>query len=242
MSLPRSNRPPLASRAKSPMASNVHAILFDLDGVIIDSEKLWDRGQEIFFARRGLPYERERLKHRMSGQSILAGAVVMKEAYNLPESPEDIARERVEIVRTLFQGEIPYVQGFEAFFAKVQGRVKTCVATAMESSLLNMVDGKLGLSRRFIGHVYSVTDVGNVGKPAPDLFLHAAAKLEAAPAECIVIEDSPNGIEAARRAEMGCIALTTTYKRDMLGAADQIVDSFEEIELNSRSVWVAEKC
>ncbi|MBI2061223.1 MAG: HAD family phosphatase [Nitrospirae bacterium] len=210
---------------------SLRAILFDLDGVIIDSEKLWDRGQEIFFAGRGLPYERERLKHRMSGQSILAGAVVMKEAYALPETPEEIAQERVKIIRTLFQNEISYVQGFEAFFAEVRNGFKTCVATAMEISLLGMVDAKLGLRRRFSGHVYSVADVGNVGKPAPDLFLHAAAKLATAPKECIVIEDSPNGIEAARRAGMGCIALTTTYRRDLLGGADQIVDSFEEIEL-----------
>lgn len=210
---------------------SIQAILFDLDGVIIDSEKIWDRGQEIFFSRRGLPYERERLKHRMSGQSILAGAVVMKETYNLPEPAEAIASERVEIVHALFQGEISYVPGFGTFFAKVNGPYRTCVATAMESSLLDLVDGKLGLRRRFGGHVYSVADVNHVGKPDPALFLHAAAKLETAPAHCVVIEDSPNGIEAARRAGMQCIALTTTYKRDLLIGAGQIVDSFDQIRL-----------
>lgn len=212
---------------------SIQAILFDLDGVIVDSEKIWDRGQEIFFSRRGLLYERDRLKHRMSGQSILAGAVVMKDTYSLPEPAEAIARERVEIVRALFQSEIPYVSGFETFFTKVNTTYRTCVATAMENSLLDLVDGKLGLRRRFGGHVYSVADVNQVGKPDPALFLYAASKLETAPEECVVIEDSPNGIEAARRAGMGCIALTTTYHRDLLGGAGQIVDSFDEIKLNS---------
>jgi beta-phosphoglucomutase-like phosphatase (HAD superfamily) len=208
------------------------AIIFDLDGVILDSEKIWDRGQEIFFGRRGLRYERDRIKPLMSGQSILAGARIMKESFSLPEPPEEIARERVEIVRSLFQGEIPYVAGFEAFFEAVRGDFRTCVATAMEASLLDMVDAKLGLRKRFGGHVYSVADVGHVGKPEPDLFLHAAAQLQAMPVRCLVIEDSPNGIEAARRAGMRCAALTTTYGRERLTGADTIVDSFAQIPLD----------
>lgn len=209
------------------------AIIFDLDGVILDSEKIWDRGQEIFFGRRGIRYERDKIKPLMSGQSILAGARIMKEAFNLPEPPEAVARERVEIVRVLFQGEIPYVPGFEAFFEAVKTAHRTCVATAMEASLLELVDAKLGLRKRFGGHVYSVADVGNVGKPDPDLFLYAARQLESAPARCLVIEDSPNGIEAARRAGMQCVALTTTYPRDLLLGADLIVDAFDQIPLRA---------
>jgi beta-phosphoglucomutase-like phosphatase (HAD superfamily) len=72
--------------------------------------------------------------------------------------------------------------------------------------------------------------VGHRSKPNPDIFLHAASRLDAKPENCLVIEDAPHGVEAAKRAGMKCIALTTTYDRQILCNADLVVDSFAQIE------------
>ena len=73
--------------------------------------------------------------------------------------------------------------------------------------------------------------VGYRSKPNPDIFSHAANQFGAAPADCLVIEDAPNGVEAARSAGMKCVALTTTFARQQLSRANLVVDSFAEIDL-----------
>ena len=88
------------------------------------------------------------------------------------------------------------------------------------------------ISRFFGGRVYFPSHVGGRAKPAPDLFLYAAAQLGAPPERCLVIEDSPRGIEAARRAGIPVIALATTHEKEMLQEADRVVGSFGEIVLS----------
>jgi len=96
---------------------------------------------------------------------------------------------------------------------------------------LEIADQRLRLSELFNGNVFSVAEIGYVSKPNPDIFLYAARKLNSQPEHCLVIEDSPHGIEAAKRAGMRCIALTTTYTRDKLAQADLVVDSYSQIDL-----------
>jgi HAD superfamily hydrolase (TIGR01509 family) len=128
---------------------------------------------------------------------------------------------------------VEFVPGFREFFRKVRATHKTCIATAMPEDLLAIVDTRLGLSVLFDGRIYSLTDVGQRSKPKPDLFLYAARRLAARPGNCVVIEDAPPGVEAARRAGMKCIALTTTYCRRKLSKVDIIVDSFKQIDLTT---------
>lgn len=167
----------------------------------------------------------------LTGRTLVEGVIVMQEAYGFGGDPDEQARERADIVRELFATEVGFIEGFEAFFCRVEKNFKTCVATAMDRDLLQLVDSHLGLSQLFSGHIYSVADVGFRSKPNPDVFLHAARKMNSVPECCMVIEDSPHGIEAARRAGMLSIGITTTYGRDKLLAADLVVDTFEEIDL-----------
>jgi HAD superfamily hydrolase (TIGR01509 family) len=150
--------------------------------------------------------------------------------YGFSGDPAELARERMEIVFDLFEKEIKFIDGFCEFFQLIRGRFKTCIATAMSPELLEVADKKLGLSALFHGLIFSAADVGFRTKPRPDLFLYAARRLQSEPKNCLVIEDAPFGIEAARRAGMTCIGLATTYPRQQLGKADLIVNSFEEID------------
>ena len=126
-----------------------------------------------------------------------------------------------------------FIEGFAEFYQKIHGYYKTCIATALSGDLLASVERTLDLSSLFAGNIFSIADVGNTGKPQPDIFLYAARKLHASVEHCLVIEDAPLGVEAARHAGMKCLALTTTYKRKMLSAADWVVDGYAEIDLST---------
>ncbi|HTY08851.1 MAG TPA: HAD family phosphatase [Candidatus Edwardsbacteria bacterium] len=209
----------------------ITAILFDCDGVVLDSEPLWDRAQDEFLRRRGLAYDRDKLKHLMTGSSLVGAIRIMQERYGFGGDPEQLALERMEIVRGLFASHVEFVPGFTGFFRSLGDAYKTCIATSLHPELLALADARLKLSSYFGERMYTVAEVGGVGKPDPAIFLYAAKKLGTAPDECLVIEDSPFGIEAAQRAGMRCAALTTTYGRDRLAAADQVCGGFAEIDL-----------
>lgn len=210
--------------------NHIEAIIFDAEGVVVHTEMLWDKSQEVLLARRGLQYDREYLKPRMAGQTLLEGAQLMIEYYGLDERAGDIARERDELIRALFDEEIPFVDGY-ASFAKMlsSSPVRTAIATAMDKALMAKVERQLHLKEFFGDHIYFIADVDNKSKPAPDVFLHAAEKLGVKPENCIVIEDAPYGIEAARRAGMYAIGLTTTFSADHLLNADFVANDFMQI-------------
>jgi len=206
------------------------AIIFDAEGVIVDTEAVWDHGSIELLRRRGKVYDSQRTKPLLTGRSLPEGIRVMQEQYGFDGDPEVLARERLEIVRELFD-HVQLMPGFLAFHARVRDRYKIAVATAMHEELLTPLDRRLGLSPLFAGHVYHLTHVGGRSKPNPDIFLYAAERLGAPPASCLVIEDAPYGIEAARRAGMACVGIASTYPPELLAAADQVVHSFDEIEL-----------
>jgi beta-phosphoglucomutase len=210
-------------------AQRIDTIIFDCDGVVIDSEPLWDKAQTEFLMRRGIAYERDRIKHKMTG-STMAGAIrIMQDTYGFAGDPEELAKERFEIVRGLFDSGVGFVPGFREYFASIRDAHKTCIATSLHPALLAVADRRLGLSSFFGDRMYTVAEVGGIGKPDPAIFLYAAKKMDAAPEQCLVIEDSPFGIQAAKRAGMRCAALTTTYGRDKLAGADVIAGRFADI-------------
>ena len=209
--------------------SSITAIIFDCDGVVIDSEPLWDKAQTEFLMHRCIVYDREQVKHQLTASSAVGAIWIMQELYGFGGDPEQLSRERIAIMRELFSAELTFVQGFTGFFERIKDTHKTCIATSLHPELLALADQRLGLASYFEDRMYTVADVGGVAKPDPAIFLYAADKLGIEPAQCLVIEDSPFGIQAAKRAGMRCAALTTTYGRDKLAGADEIVDHFADI-------------
>lgn len=210
----------------------IDTIIFDGEGVVIDTEGLWDDAQRDFLARFGKTYERSKVKHLLAGRSIIDGTRVLKEEFQLPGDLEELAAARVESARRHFKS-VGFVPGFREFFDEVSPRFKTCLATSMDPDLFRGVADYLDLPGIFDGRIFTIDDVGGRGKPAPDLFNSAAAALGSRPRSCLVIEDAPNGIEAARNAAMACIGLATTFEPHVLRDADLVVESFAEIEVAS---------
>jgi HAD superfamily hydrolase (TIGR01509 family) len=210
----------------------IEAILFDCDGVVLDSETIWDRCETEFLLRRGIAFDAALTKPLITGLGQIPSVRLLQEQYGVPGDPEVLASERLEIIRDLFERDVRFTEGFEEFFEEnVRGRYKTCIATSMPAELFAVADRKLGLAERFEGRVYFPSHVGGRAKPAPDIFLYAAAQLATPPERCLVIEDSPRGLEAARRAGMASIGLATTHERELLTGADRVVGSFAEIDL-----------
>ncbi len=211
----------------------IDTIIFDLEGVVVDTEPIWDRAQEELLRRRGLVYDREKGKHLITGRSQIEGMIIMQEIYGLSGDPKELTEKRAGLVRELFESQLNFIPGFQSFYKGIRGRYRTCIATALAKELLEVIDKRLMLSELFDGKIFSIADVGYVSKPNPHAFLYAAKKMDSQPQDCLVIEDAPNGIEAAKRANMRCVALTTSFKRDKLSGADFIVGSYPEIDLSA---------
>jgi HAD superfamily hydrolase (TIGR01509 family) len=213
----------------------IETIIFDAEGVVVDTEDIWDMGQKEFLSRRGLSYDRDEIKPLLTGKSILEGSLVLKLKYGLNENIDGIAEERMRIVEDQFANKVKYIDGFLNFLNKIRKAYNFCIATSMPPNLLRIVDRRLGLSNLFAGQLYTLSDVNNVSKPDPALFLYAARQLRTHPSKCVVIEDAPYGIQAAKHAGMKSIGITTTYDKETLKKlkmADLIVDSFREIDLS----------
>lgn len=208
----------------------IDTIIFDADGVILDSEKLWDKGQEEFLRRRGFKYDRDKLKHLMTSTSPAEGVLVMQKHYGFTGDPDILARERIAIVRSLFETELVMVNGFLEYFNSIKNTRKTCIATSLDNELLAIADNKLCLAGLFGPNIFTIAQVGHKGKPDPAIFLYAAQQLGSRPEQCLVIEDSPYGITAAKSAGMRCIGLATTYGQEMLSQADLVVQRFDQIK------------
>ena len=190
------------------------AFIFDIDGTIIDSMPAHNRAWSVFFARHGRTLDATDFFRRTAGRTAHE---VLREFFGPASDAQMTALvdEKDAIYRELFGPVFREVAGFTAFAraARAAG-VKLACATAGRDDNIAFALGHLGLER-FFDAVVGGHEVAE-GKPAPDLFLLAAQRMDVATAQCVVFEDAPFGIEAARRAGMLAVALTTGVSADAL--------------------------
>ena len=187
------------------------AIIFDMDGVVINSEPLYDLADVDFLRRKGITYNRESIANTLLGKSLRDTTQILKDIHSITGTTQNLMEERLDLIEGLYQSSLSYITGFlEIHQYLVERSIKTCIATASHNRLLDVADKKLGLSNIFGQYIFKISDVGDKSKPDPAIFLYAAEKLETKPEECCVIEDSPNGIMAAKNAGMYCIGITTS--------------------------------
>ena len=210
------------------------AFLFDMDGTMVDSMPWHARSWEVFAREAGVPPPGPDFFHRTTG---LTGVEVMR--VHVGDHPEPALRAMVArkeaIYREMFGPEFREVRGFGAFAdAARRAGVRLACATAGDAENIAFVLDHLG-RHGFFDAVVGAHDVAR-GKPHPDLFLLAAQRMDVDPAECLVFEDAPHGIEAARRAGMRAVAIATTLAPEELGAPGHVVArarDFSELDLAS---------
>lgn len=207
-----------------------NTVLFDMDGVVVDTEGIWRAAEIEFMQRRSVDFDVKDVARVCTGKSFIDCITELRKLYGITGEDNDLVRERFEIVSEKYK-TADFCKGFKDFFAKnIDGnKLKCALATSCEKRLVEIIKEPLGFNKFFGEHIYTIADVGYVSKPAPDIFLYAATQVGATPGECIVIEDSPHGVMAAKNAGMFCIALSWTFNREMVGNADVVVDSFEEL-------------
>jgi HAD superfamily hydrolase (TIGR01509 family) len=176
-------------------------VIFDCDGVLVDSERLALRVDVEVLGGLGWAITEDEVVERFVGRSDADMAAAIEEhlGHPLPEGWDEPYR---RLYREVFEAELAPVPGVvEALDAIEAAGVPTCVASSGTHEKLAATLSITGLLARFDGRVFSATEVA-AGKPAPDLFLHAAARMGAEPGRCAVVEDSPFGVEAAIAAGM----------------------------------------
>jgi beta-phosphoglucomutase len=210
----------------------LEAVIFDAEGVVIDTEAAWDRAQAELLARRQKTYDRARVKHLLTGRAGSEGIRVLIDTYGLEGDARELEHERREIMRGYLGRSVSFIDGFEGFFRDASARYRTALATSMDLDLFEVVDAELRLTELFGGHVFTLDHVGFRAKPNPDLFLRAAEALGVSPAACAVIEDAPLGVEAAKRAGMTAIGLATTYEPAHLAHADYVARGYADLDVD----------
>jgi len=205
------------------------AFIFDMDGTIVDNMAFHTDSWLAFFARRGKTYDPDAFFRETAGAQVRE---ILRQRL-APEIPDDeiavLAHEKEALYREMYGPHRSAIQGFEAFVtaARAQG-VKLAVATSAPPANIVFTLDDLDLRRHF-DTVVGAADVAR-GKPHPDVFLKAAEKLGVDPRACIVFEDAPMGVEAARRAGMKAVVITTTLPASAFREFDNVVRIVEHYE------------
>jgi HAD superfamily hydrolase (TIGR01509 family) len=179
-------------------------VIFDCDGVLIDSEVIGCRIDAECFAEIGLPIGVEEVTARYVGISTRTMFADVERRFNV-KLPEDFGSRIRARVTAAFEKELAIIPGIEAVLDALPCRC--CVASSSGPDRLRHALSLVGLARRFEPHIFSATQVEN-GKPAPDLFLFAARTMGVTPEQCVVIEDSVAGVQAAVAAGMRVFGFT----------------------------------
>jgi HAD superfamily hydrolase (TIGR01509 family) len=178
----------------------VELVIFDCDGVLVDSERLAVRVEAALISELGWPLSESDVLERFVGRSdaYMLGEIERVLGRGVPEWTDRYG----EALHRAFESELVPVPGVHEAIDRIdEAGLATCVASSGTHDKMRVTLGMTGLWDRFDGRIFSATEVER-GKPAPDLFLHAADRLGVTPAACAVVEDSRYGVEAARAAGM----------------------------------------
>ena len=207
----------------------VDAVVFDLDGVIVDSEHVWDEVREELARERGGRWH-DRAQTDMMGMSSPEWSRYMHDVIGLPESPAEIDAEVVRRMLDSYTEHLPLVDGAVEAVSRLAGSFRLALASSSNRPVIDVVLEVSGLAPLFEATVSS--EEVERGKPAPDVFLEAAARLAVAPERCAAVEDSGNGIRAAHAADMRVLAIPNRRyppPDDALALADVVLDSIDEL-------------
>jgi HAD superfamily hydrolase (TIGR01509 family) len=201
----------------------IDAVVFDLDGVIVDSEHVWDEVRQRLAEERGGRWH-DQASRDMMGMSSPEWSRYMHDVVGLAEPPEEINAEVVRRLEAVYREELPLLDGAVEAVEALAARWPLGLASSSNRELIDLVLRVSGLERWFAATVSS-EEVPR-GKPAPDVYLEAARRLGVPPGRCAAVEDSENGIRSAKAAGMRVVAIPNPQyppAEDALAAADVVL-------------------
>jgi HAD superfamily hydrolase (TIGR01509 family) len=207
----------------------LEGVIFDLDGVLVDSEQLWNQAKEDLVRSAGGRW-REDAPTSMMGMSSTEWASYMHEELKVPLDPEEINRRVVLRMEELYRERLPLLPGAREVVLALQTRWPLGLASSSNREIIDLVLELAGLADAFVATVSS-EEVGR-GKPAPDVYLVTAERIGARPERCAAVEDSGNGLRSAAAAGMTVIAVPNPHyppAEEALALAAVTVRSISEV-------------
>ena len=207
----------------------IAAVIFDLDGVLVDSEHVWDDVREQLAYERGGRWH-DRAQADMMGMSSVEWSRYMHDVIGLSESPAEINDEVVARMLARYRDGLPLIDGAVAAVERLAGDFRLAVASSSNPPLIAAV-----LAGARIASLFELTVSSEEvprGKPAPDVYLEAARRLALEPDVCAAVEDSANGLRAAHAAGVRVVAIPNRRyppSDDALALADVTLDSLDEL-------------
>ncbi len=211
----------------------IDAVVFDLDGVLLDSEQLWDEVREALTRERGGRWS-ERAQADMMGMSSPEWSRYMHDALGLSESPDEIAEEVVRRMEARYRERLPLIPGAREAVERLAARWPLGLASSSNRPMIDLALELGGLAPLFAVTVSS-EEVGR-GKPAPDVYLEAVRRLGVEPARAAAVEDSANGIRSAHAAGLRVVAIPNAHfppDDESLALADVVLDSLTDLTAES---------
>ncbi|MBE5961327.1 MAG: HAD family phosphatase [Lachnospiraceae bacterium] len=213
------------------MLKDKKAVIFDLDGTLVDSMWMWKQIDIEFLNRYNIEIPDD-LQRAIEGMSFSETAGYFKERFEIPEDVETIKSIWNEMAYLKYKNEVPLKEGVLSFLQMLKKNgIKTGIATSNSRHLVQTVVESLGVEEYFDA-IHTSCEVAK-GKPAPDIYLYVADKLEVAPEHCLVFEDIPQGIMAGKNAGMQVCAVQDEFSRDIeeekRSLADYFIESYLEI-------------
>ncbi|MBA2764225.1 MAG: HAD family phosphatase [Thermoleophilaceae bacterium] len=205
------------------------AVVFDLDGVLVDSESLWDDVRRELTIERGGEWKAE-AQQRMMGMSSIEWSAYMRDDLRVPGTASEISDAVVARMEERYRERLPVIDGAPEVVRAIGERWPLAIASSANRPLIDLFLTESGLAALFCVAVSS-EEVAR-GKPAPDVYLRAAELLELDPASCAAVEDSSNGLRAAAAAGFAVVAIPNREfppAADALEGADLVIGSIREL-------------
>jgi HAD superfamily hydrolase (TIGR01509 family) len=210
----------------------IEAVIFDLDGVLLQTEELWDEVRERYVRERGGRYDAA-AQRAMMGMSSLEWSQFIHGELGVDEAPETISREVAELLEERYRVELPLIHGAEAAVRRLAARWPLALASSSNRSLIDAALSLSGLASLF--RVTVSSEEVPRGKPAPDVYLEAARRLGVPAVRCAAVEDSHSGIRSAAAAGMRVLAIPNpSYPPDeeALAGANVVLGSLGELTVS----------
>ena len=207
----------------------IEAVVFDMDGVLVDTEQVWDEVREELVRERGGRWS-DRAQADMMGMSSTEWSRYMHDELALTEEPEEINEEVVRRMLSRYDTDLPLIPGAVDAVRRLAPELTLALASSSNRPLIDAVLRRAGITDLFATTVSS-EEVAR-GKPAPDVFLEAARRLGVTAERCVAVEDSSNGLRAAGAAGMRLIAFPNSHyppAPDALALADVVLASLDEL-------------